>query len=112
MSADLCNFLPADNASLVTSSYSLLPADLRKGDNVCGALQKAGINPALPTFVLAECVLVYMEPAESAALVRCLGGLLSTAVFVLYEQASTLHLPVFHLESYVLWPGHLLSSLL
>eukprot|EP00891_Asterochloris_glomerata_P002981 jgi/Astpho2/2981/fgenesh1_pm.00051_%23_4_t len=75
-----------DNASLVTSSYSLLPADLRKGDNVCGALQKAGINPALPTFVLAECVLVYMEPAESAALVRCLGGLLSTAVFVLYEQ--------------------------
>ena len=94
VSADLCKYLPAENASLVTSSYSLLPADLREGNNVRGALQKAGIDPALPTFVLAECVLVYMEPAESAALVSCLGGLLSTAVFVLYEQASALHLPL------------------
>ena len=76
---------------------------------MCGALQKAGMDPALPTFVLAECVLVYMEPAESAALVSCLGALLSTAVFVLYEQASALHLPVCRLNSYVLWPGRLLQ---
>ncbi len=39
-------------------------------------------------FRVAECVLVYMDPGESAALVRWLGGYLSTAEFVTYEQVA------------------------
>lgn len=39
-------------------------------------------------FAAAECVLVYMDPGEAAALVRWLGGYLSTAVFVTYEQVG------------------------
>ena len=37
-------------------------------------------------FRLAECVLVYMDPQDSTALVKWLGGYLSTAEFVTYEQ--------------------------
>lgn len=33
-----------------------------------------------------RCVLVYLAPEEGAALVRCLGGLLPCAAFVVYEQ--------------------------
>jgi hypothetical protein len=36
--------------------------------------------------VLAECVLVYMEPEDSASVVRWLGQWLPTAAFVVYEQ--------------------------
>ena len=52
-----------------------------------GQLQQAGLRPQDPTLVLAECVLVYMEPQHSAALVAALGQLLSTAALVIYEQA-------------------------
>jgi len=39
-----------------------------------------------PTLVVAECVLVYLDAAESAAVVAALGALLPNAVFVVYEQ--------------------------
>lgn len=39
-----------------------------------------------PTLVVAECVLVYLDAAESAAVVAALGELLPNAVFVVYEQ--------------------------
>jgi len=35
---------------------------------------------------LAECVLVYMEPEDSASVVRWLGHWLPTAAFLVYEQ--------------------------
>lgn len=40
----------------------------------------------VPTYVLSECVLVYMEPADSAAVVRWLGTRFSSAALVVYEQ--------------------------
>ena len=49
-------------------------------------LLQAGLQPHLPTMVLAECVLVYMEPAHSASLIQCLGAMLPTAACVVYEQ--------------------------
>ncbi|KAK9824836.1 hypothetical protein WJX81_004800 [Elliptochloris bilobata] len=74
-------------AGIVSSErYSLLPADLREPEALAPALRAAGLDEAAPTFVLAECVLVYLAPEEGAALVRCLGALLRCAAFVLYEQ--------------------------
>ena len=52
------------------------------------SLQRAGLDPRAPTLVLAECVLVYLEPQHSAALVAALGQLLSTAALVIYEQVQ------------------------
>ena len=42
----------------------------------------------MPTYVLSECVLVYMEPRESAALLSHLGQQLPSAVCVVYEQVA------------------------
>ena len=39
-----------------------------------------------PTLVLAECVLVYLDAGEAAAVVAALGSLLPNAVFLVYEQ--------------------------
>lgn len=44
---------------------------------------------SLPTVFITECVLVYMEPEHSAAIVNWAGGNFKTAVFINYEQVST-----------------------
>ena len=46
----------------MTDSYCLLPADLREPGQLAAALEAAGLDPAAPTYVLSECVLVYMQP--------------------------------------------------
>lgn len=67
----------------------MLPADLRDVKGVEAALLAAGFNPQLPTYVLAECVLVYMEAEESASVVRWLGSFLSTAACIVFEQVQS-----------------------
>ena len=73
----------------MSEAYSLLPADLRDVAALQTALEAAGFRADAPTYVLAECVLVYMEPLESAALVRWLGSYLASAVFLTYEQVGS-----------------------
>lgn len=41
-----------------------------------------------PTLVLAECVLVYLDASEAAAIIAALGALLPNAVFAVYEQVT------------------------
>ena len=78
----------AGPGTILTDQYCLLPGDLRQAHEVLGKLQQAGLRPDEPTLLLAECVLVYMEPQHSSALVAALGQLLSTAAFVIYEQVG------------------------
>lgn len=78
--------LHADEGRIVAEAYSLLPGDLRDTKACQATLEAAGFDPACPTYVLAECVLVYMEPEDSASVVRWLGQWLRTAAFVVYEQ--------------------------
>ena len=73
---------------ILSERYTLLPVDLRDLGALQSLLHSAGFQPNVPTFVLAECVLVYMEPQESAALVKHLGQQLSSAVCVVYEQVA------------------------
>jgi O-methyltransferase involved in polyketide biosynthesis len=51
----------AGKGRILSQPYSLLPADLRDLDVLRGELAAAGFDAAVPTLVLAECVLVYME---------------------------------------------------
>ena len=81
--------LPGDG-KILNEHYALLPVDLRDLGALQSLLQSAGFQPNVPTFVLAECVLVYMEPHESGALVKHLGQQLSSAVCVVYEQVASL----------------------
>lgn len=78
----------AGEGRIEADAYSLLPGDLRNTRACQAALEAACFDPACPTYVLAECVLVYMEPGDSAAVVRWLGHWLPTAAFVVYEQVS------------------------
>ena len=76
----------AGQGKILTERYSLLPVDLRDLTALQSSLQDAGFQPSMPTYILSECVLVYMEPHESTALLRHLGQQLPSAVCVVYEQ--------------------------
>ena len=45
---------------------------------------------SLPTFIIAECVLIYLDPDSSSAVVGWASKAFSTAVFFLYEQVRCL----------------------
>lgn len=78
----------ADANRIVTEEYVLIPGDLRESELIVRELQQTGFRPDVPTLILAECVLVYMPPEDSQALVSKLGSLCSTAAFVIYEQVN------------------------
>uniref|UniRef100_A0A0A9A637 Uncharacterized protein n=1 Tax=Arundo donax TaxID=35708 RepID=A0A0A9A637_ARUDO len=44
------------------------------------------MDPILPTFIIAECVLIYLDPTATGAIVSWASEKFSTAVFFLYEQ--------------------------
>lgn len=48
----------------------------------------AGAGVQAPTLVMLECVLVYLDAAEAAAVVAALGALLPNAVCLVYEQVA------------------------
>lgn len=73
---------------IVTPRYCLLPTDLRDLAGFEAALREVGFDPSLPTYVLSECVFVYIDPPPVAALVAFLGSLLPTAAVVVYEQIN------------------------
>ncbi|GLI70953.1 hypothetical protein VaNZ11_016052 [Volvox africanus] len=66
--------------------YCLQAVDLRNLDALELAVQEAGWDVRLPTYILSECVLVYMEPSDSAAVVRWTAQTFPNAVMAIYEQ--------------------------
>mmetsp|Transcript_15107 Transcript_15107/g.20848 ORF Transcript_15107/g.20848 Transcript_15107/m.20848 type:complete len:341 (-) Transcript_15107:134-1156(-) len=77
------------SGGVVSLGYSLVPGDLRNLAEMEKALHTAGFDPKVPTLILAECVLVYLEASASAALLRYCSQLCDgPAAFVLYEQIN------------------------
>ncbi|XP_077197122.1 tRNA wybutosine-synthesizing protein 4 isoform X2 [Paroedura picta] len=66
--------------------YRLLGVDLAELPKLEEALCCAGLNPQVPTLLLAEVVLTYMEVERSDALIHWASRHFSQAWFVLYEQ--------------------------
>jgi len=56
------------------ASYRLRPVDLRDAESVLATLDAAGVHPAHPTLILAECVLAYLPPDAGSALLAALGA--------------------------------------
>ena len=68
------------------SGYRLCVGDLRCLEGLKAVLTAAGIDRRLPTLFLSECVLVYLEPADSCAVIAWTASAFKRSVFVTYEQ--------------------------
>lgn len=75
-----------DKGQIHSDHYKLLPADLRDIDSLNTILDQAKLDPSLPTLILAECVLIYLDPSVSRAVINWAGQKFSTSVFIVYEQ--------------------------
>ncbi|MCO5558662.1 hypothetical protein L7F22_012248 [Adiantum nelumboides] len=49
-------------------------------------MDQANMDPSLPTLILAECVLIYLDPSVSRAVVKWAGQKFPNSIFVVYEQ--------------------------
>ncbi|KAJ2779601.1 carboxy methyl transferase for protein phosphatase 2A [Coemansia javaensis] len=90
---ELQALLPADTqvaaggAELHSDSYCLVAGDLRRfEEDLAPRLQALGLDPALPTLFVSECVLVYLEPAHSNAVLDWITRAVPNAGVVTYEQ--------------------------
>ena len=69
-----------------TSKYHIVNADLRNVTQLYQKLEACGIDFALPTAFIAECVLVYMSNESSSTLMKWIADKFSAAFFINYEQ--------------------------
>ncbi|KAM4698042.1 leucine carboxyl methyltransferase 1 isoform 2-T2 [Rhinophrynus dorsalis] len=77
-----------DAHTLDSTRFSIIGADLRNAKDMEEKLKKFGMDPQLPTLLVAECVLVYMTPEQSASLLKWAAGTFPTAMFINYEQVN------------------------
>uniref|UniRef100_A0A0E0DWG5 [phosphatase 2A protein]-leucine-carboxy methyltransferase n=1 Tax=Oryza meridionalis TaxID=40149 RepID=A0A0E0DWG5_9ORYZ len=69
-----------------SAHYKLFSADIRDIPKLDSVIQMAEMDPTLPTFIIAECVLIYLDPDSTSSIVSWASDKFSTAIFFLYEQ--------------------------
>ncbi|XP_020091427.1 tRNA wybutosine-synthesizing protein 4 isoform X2 [Ananas comosus] len=75
-----------EKGEIISNHYKLLPVDLRDIQKLDAVIDLAQLDPRLPTFIIAECVLIYLDPISTRSIVRWASEKFATAVFFLYEQ--------------------------
>ncbi|XP_004492936.1 leucine carboxyl methyltransferase 1 homolog isoform X1 [Cicer arietinum] len=75
-----------EKGEVVSAHYKLVPADLRDVKQLNDIITITEMDPSLPTFIIAECVLIYLDPDSSCQVVGWACQTFSTAIFFLYEQ--------------------------
>ncbi len=106
-------------ATKSTMQYSLIGCDLCDTAAVAAMLARARIDPTLPTLVLSECVLTYVNPAQANALITQFARDFAECVVVTYEQimpddafgwwsVSYLHVHYYSIQKWLKLPMHLL----
>lgn len=75
-----------ERGEVLSDHYKLLSADIRDIQKLDSIIGLADLDPSLPTFIIAECVLIYLDPESTRTIVRWAAEKFSTAVFFLYEQ--------------------------
>ncbi|KAM7261220.1 hypothetical protein ACFE04_026695 [Oxalis oulophora] len=75
-----------EKGEVLSDNYKLLPVDLRDIQKLDDIITLANMDPCLPTFIIAECVLIYLDPDSSRPIVGWAARKFSTAMFFLYEQ--------------------------
>jgi len=74
------------SSALVTDRYALVAGDLAQPLELGTKLEAIGLRTDTPTFFMAECVLIYMEPEHSNDLIQWIASTYEKAVFFNYEQ--------------------------
>nr|CAG4651944.1 EOG090X08O3 [Triops cancriformis] len=74
--------------SLHAANYHIAAVDLRNTEEVAQKLAECNIKPEIPALFISECVLVYMKPKESQALLEFIASRFTTAAFCNYEQVN------------------------
>lgn len=70
---------------------NLVVGDLRQADIMLDDLLKVGFDPSLPTLILLECVLSYVEPLAAQTLLFTLTTRLANAILVMYDPVLPFH---------------------
>eukprot|EP00271_Cylindrocystis_brebissonii_P015015 TRINITY_DN36891_c0_g1_i1.p1 TRINITY_DN36891_c0_g1~~TRINITY_DN36891_c0_g1_i1.p1 ORF type:complete len:366 (-),score=61.06 TRINITY_DN36891_c0_g1_i1:460-1557(-) len=78
--------MPIEKGAVHSRRYHLLSADLRDTPSLDTKLAAAGLRADLPTLILTECVLIYMDPQKSRDLIEWAARKFPTSAFVVYEQ--------------------------
>ncbi|KAL1217146.1 Leucine carboxyl methyltransferase 1-like protein [Cardamine amara subsp. amara] len=78
--------ISVEEGQVLSDHYKLLSVDLRDIPKLRDVISFADMDPSLPTFIIAECVLIYLDPDSSRSIVNWGSKTFSTAVFFLYEQ--------------------------
>lgn len=76
------------HSELHSKHYHLIGADLRQHNELWDKLQRAELDPRLPTIVLAECVLVYIDIQRGDDLLSSITKQFENCVFINYEQVN------------------------
>ncbi|XP_069503467.1 leucine carboxyl methyltransferase 1 isoform X2 [Ambystoma mexicanum] len=80
--------LVMDSHSMDSTRYAIIGADLRNLPDMEERLKKFNMDTHLPTLLVAECVLVYMTPEQSAGLLSWAANTFAAAMFINYEQVN------------------------
>ncbi|KAG0244104.1 S-adenosyl-L-methionine-dependent methyltransferase [Mortierella sp. GBAus27b] len=74
---------------LYSTDYDLLSGDLREFESsLVPKLKARGFDTSLPTLFLSECVLIYIQPRDSDAIVEWVRNNMDASLFVVYEQIN------------------------
>jgi Leucine carboxyl methyltransferase len=78
---------------LNTNHYKIIAGDLRETQKLKEKLTSFGVNPSSPTFILTECVLVYLKPDESLSILNFLRDHFSGDIALLNYEMINPHDP-------------------
>lgn len=77
-----------NRTDLHAANYHVMGVDLRCLDEVKAKLKKAEVVFDVPTIILAECVLVYIEPNYCQNLLKWMSTQFPQAILINYEQVN------------------------
>ncbi|AQK80301.1 Leucine carboxyl methyltransferase [Zea mays] len=58
-----------EKGEVISTHYKLFSADIRDIPKLDSVIRMAEMDPSLPTFIIAECVLIYLDPTATGAIV-------------------------------------------
>ncbi|KAK8944280.1 hypothetical protein KSP39_PZI008006 [Platanthera zijinensis] len=79
-------YICKEKGEVLGDHYKLLPVDLRSTEQLYSMMDLAQLDSSLPTFIIAECVLIYLDPDSTCSIAQWASETFSTAIFFAYEQ--------------------------